>query len=65
MERQMNNTDIIHDILNLIQEYGDQQHEFWQERIIGVDYQPAAEAIVNIIRERYDVKDPITPSTTN
>jgi hypothetical protein len=61
----MNNTDIIHDILNLIQEYGDQQHQFWQERIVGVDYQPAAEDITKRIRERYDVKDSITPSTTD
>jgi len=56
---------ILKEVLNIIQEYGDQQHEFWQERIIGVDYQPAAEAIVNIIRERYHVKDTNTPSTTN
>ena len=56
---------ILKEVLNIIQEYGDQQHEFWQESIIGVDYQPAAEAIVNIIRERYDVKNPVTPSTTD
>ena len=56
---------ILKEVLNIIQEYGDQQHEFWQERIIGVDYQPAAEAIVNIIRDRYDVKNPNSTSTTD
>ena len=56
---------ILKEVLNIIQEYGDQQHEFWQERIIGVDYQPAAEDIAKRIRERYDVKDTNTPSTTD
>jgi hypothetical protein len=60
----MNNS-IIHDVLQLIQEYGEEQHQFWQDRIVGVDYQPAARHLINRIRERYDVKDPVTPSTTD
>jgi len=56
---------IVEDILQLIQEYGDNQLNLWQQRITGAHYQPAAEAIVNIIRERYHVKDTNTPSTTD
>jgi len=65
MERQMNNTDIINDILQLIQEYVEEQHRFWQERTVGVDYEPAARQLMHRIRNRYDVKDPVTPSTTD
>ena len=56
---------ILQDVLNTVQEYGDQQHQFWQERIVGVDYEPAARHLINRIRDRYDVKDPVTPSTTD
>jgi hypothetical protein len=56
---------IVEDILQLIQEYGDIQLKLWQERTTGANYQPAARDLINRIRERYDVKDPVTPSTTD
>jgi hypothetical protein len=51
MERQMNET--IDDILQLIQEYGDKQHSLWMNHMIGIDYQPAATQIADLIRKKY------------
>ena len=44
---------IIQDVLQTIQEYGDQQHQFWLDRTIGVDYEPAARQLMYRIKNRY------------
>jgi hypothetical protein len=44
---------IVEDILQLIQEYGDIQLKLWQERTTGMNYQPAAVRISQLIREQY------------
>jgi hypothetical protein len=55
----------VQDILQLIQKYGDIQLKLWQERTTGMNYQPAAKQIAELIRERYHVKDTNTTSTSN
>jgi hypothetical protein len=44
---------VIQDILQLIQDYGDNQLKLWQERITGENQKPAADRICELIRERY------------
>jgi len=56
---------IVEDILQLIQEYGDIQLKKWLDRTTGMNYNPAAERICELIRERYHVKDTNTASTSN
>jgi hypothetical protein len=46
---------IVEDILQLIQEYGDIQLKLWQDRTTGMNYQPAAERICELIRERFGI----------
>jgi hypothetical protein len=56
---------IVEDILQLIQEYGDIQLRRWLDHTTGMNYQPAAKQIAELIRERYHVKDTNTTSTSN
>ena len=45
---------LLQDVLQVIQEYGDQQLKRWQNKTTGFNYQPAADCISKLIKDRYN-----------